>query len=143
MKKHRKDMIAVAQDEHNSDINAKRVQMVETEIELTLIADEDTVSARAMNYMSECKANQEVKSCNFKEFMVYLISCEENLKKNYELEVSPLDQGDVWFRIATLSTDRKKNGVTATQPMKCFSRRLRLRGEDSKDTKFVVLGKGL
>lgn len=116
----RKDPIRIAQDEHNPDLLAKKVQVVGTEISIAVRADEnDSVQVEPRFFEFNPQSGEEFDIHNCKELCVYA-------DPMATLEISP--DGNTWVPII----------MDVHNPVSVLAKKARVNASGS----IIVLGRG-
>ena len=115
----KKDPVRIVRDEHDSKNNAKRCRIVNTEFDLKMNHLEDSITAHpdklVVSSIGVQPDDREVipaLPCSSLKKVQLFIEVVSGLKDSvFTLQVSPLDKGDVWFDVNSLTNTQKYSNI--------------------------------
>jgi len=115
----KKDPVRIVRDEHDSKHNAKRCRIVDTQFDLKFNHREDSVTAHpdtlTVTSMGVLPQDQEVVPslpCSSLKRVQLFVELVSGLKDcTLTIQVSPVDQGDVWFDVSSLTGSQKCGSI--------------------------------
>ena len=130
MMRTKRDVSQIQKFEHDENSNAKRVKLIDTEmgIELShLDGDSVTVHPEKLSVSSlgvkqeDKEIVPEIKCSSLKRIKLYVQTVSGLRDCDIALEVSPIDSGDVWYNLCTVSGQSEESQV-----LDICARRLRI-----------------
>jgi hypothetical protein len=115
----KKDPVRINRDEHDSKFNAKRCRIVGSEFDLKLDHQDDSVTAHpntlsvsSIGVKNDDKEVIPALYCSsLKRVQLYIETASGLRDCTLVVQVSPVDSGDVWFNLFSLTKDSKYSKI--------------------------------